>query len=145
MGKHISKQLFVCANLGLALSKLTYISIVELTVGHICCSLPTLAPLLLWLSKSTIISSIINYVRSGWTSIWSGRTTYGTEKSKERPPFLLPIVPQTRLGRLRSYIQRVGRTENRTGESATTGGTSSYSNMESVDTDYHAQLRDVAK
>ncbi|KAI0404660.1 hypothetical protein F4802DRAFT_565871 [Xylaria palmicola] len=75
-------------------------AIIELTVGHICCSLPTLPPLILLLGKSKAINSIKSYIHLNR----AGKVESGlpTSAPSETPKNLLPGVPRSGLTGLRS-------------------------------------------
>ncbi|KAI0117411.1 hypothetical protein F4814DRAFT_416204 [Daldinia grandis] len=116
---------------------------IELTVGHICCSLPTLPPLISFLSNNKILLSIVRYFRSGN----SGRS------SNENPAPLtldpsenqLPKIPKGRLTGLRSFIQKA-RLTNLSKKTSTNWSheQSNYNDIESIDLDYHAQLKNTS-
>ncbi|KAK5630927.1 hypothetical protein RRF57_006642 [Xylaria bambusicola] len=118
-------------------------AIIELTVGHICCSLPTLPPLLTLISKNKTIQSIIRQIRS--TGARKGNSddpvsapsdTAGNQR--------LPAIHKGGLTGLRSFIRRAGFTNvSMKPTSNATSGTSYY-DLESIDVDYHAQLKTTA-
>ncbi|OTB11606.1 hypothetical protein K445DRAFT_321984 [Daldinia sp. EC12] len=115
-------------------------TIIELTVGHICCSLPTLPPLIGFLNNNETLLSIIRYLKSD----------KGRKNSNEDPMSLpssnsknqLPRIPQGRLTGMRSFIQKA-RLTNFSKKATFDGsyGQSNYHDLESVDLDYHAQLK----
>ncbi|KAI0417229.1 hypothetical protein F5X98DRAFT_341749 [Xylaria grammica] len=117
-------------------------STIELTVGHICCSLPTLPPLVTLFSKSKTINSIVRHIRSKRVKKSQSDLPISAAPSnavKAR----LPKVSRGGLTGLRSFIRNVRFASTSTkAMSNGTNGESSY-DLESVDTDYHKQLKAV--
>ncbi|KAI1826553.1 hypothetical protein F4861DRAFT_63956 [Xylaria intraflava] len=111
--------------------------IIELTVGHICCSLPTLPPMIKRLNKTTFIISITRYVRSSKTKRSESDLPVSESSNSERNQ--LPNVPRSGLRGLRSFMQKAGFTN------ASVKPTRNYSDLESIDLDYHAQLKKATK
>ncbi|KAH8892798.1 hypothetical protein GQ53DRAFT_822312 [Thozetella sp. PMI_491] len=113
--------------------------VVELTVGVICSCLPVISVLVKTALGNPALLSFLKYLqdrvypRSGGTE-----DRLQSHKSLEGQ---LPAVPQGRLTGLRSYIRRAYRTERSTQTDLENTQMSAVSDPNSVDYDYHAQLK----
>ncbi|KAI1477678.1 hypothetical protein F4774DRAFT_388204 [Daldinia eschscholtzii] len=115
-------------------------AIIELTVGHICCSLPTLPPLIGFLNNNETLLSIIRYLKSDKSRKNSNEDPMSLPSSNSKNQ--LPRIPQGRLTGMRSFIQKARLTS--FSKKATFDGSygqSNYHDLESIDLDYHAQLK----
>ncbi|KAI0191924.1 hypothetical protein F4808DRAFT_443454 [Astrocystis sublimbata] len=118
-------------------------AIIELTVGHICCSLPTLPPLITLVSKSKTVQSIIRHIRSTGARNSDGDDSVSgpsdTAESQRLPP-----IRKGGLTGLRSFIRKAGFTNVPTKPTSNSTNGPSYYDLESIDVDYHAQLKTTA-
>ncbi|KAK3323192.1 hypothetical protein B0T19DRAFT_199336 [Cercophora scortea] len=133
-------------------------TVIELTVGHICCSLPTLPPLLTSLRSSERVQGILKHLhinsphRQANSRAEDGKPSPSPASKEARHDDAgnqLPEIAAGRLTGLRSIIQRVfpsqtsqatgsNKVEDPSGSRDTSGG---GSDVHSVDMDYHQHLR----
>ncbi|KAJ2983343.1 hypothetical protein NUW58_g6268 [Xylaria curta] len=118
-------------------------AIIEITVGHICCSLPTLPPLFVLLGKSKTIHSIMGYIRSNRAK--KGESDLPTSATSDAGKKQLPNVPKGGLTVLKSFIRNARFTSVLTKPTRNSTNEESYYDLESVDVDYHSQLKTANK
>ncbi|KAH8901739.1 hypothetical protein GQ53DRAFT_740474 [Thozetella sp. PMI_491] len=122
-------------------------AIIELTIGHICCSLPTFPPLFMAIRKLKWAQSAAEGFKNYSCSTDKGSEIAVPIPSAQGPrPEVPAAIPSGRLTGLRSFVQRVRGLEPRPASRVANGSNQEESRNElnSVDMDYHAQLRTTA-
>lgn len=130
------------------------VGVVELTVGNICCTLPTFPALWHSFTRTSQVQSVVRYFKSAKSRVAhaSDSSSHNLDRHKQNG---LPSIPRGRLTGLRSFVQIFSMTDARTTAKGEGGGTVdsttgkdnnlSYVELRSVDVDYHAHLKGQEK
>ncbi|KAH8767428.1 hypothetical protein F5883DRAFT_644439 [Diaporthe sp. PMI_573] len=115
-------------------------AVVEITVGHICGSMPVLPALIASLKKNETLLSFLRYLRSSRNKGYQSDTPTAIPSVEKADG--LPSIPNGRLTGLRSFIQKVHLTRSSPKQTTLRSYTqSNYYDLECADVDYHSHLR----
>ena len=115
-----------------------FYSVAEVTVGHICGSLPIIAVVFKAILHNEKVKSLLSIFRSRFTPKGSGNS--GFSAPSDHVDEKLPTIPKGRLYTLKSFIRKVHRSHGATQHSHQSAASESFA-LDSVDLEYHTHLK----